>query len=474
MTALNQSLLVRLLCCLVFLLSLGPYRTFAASFNTNIIDSGVVRIEIRLVSGVEITGTGILVNRQGYVLTNYHVIKKIVGAKGARYFVYDGSTEKSKRKLFQVIWYTKQHDIALLKVRDIDPKRHPVIFTDSENSAISKGLRVWSLGFSAASDIAGKKLLKPPIKDGVISIKRNMTLIVRGAATRMYETSAAINAGNSGGPLLDNCGFVIGMNQSRPVSTNAAGTFWSIRSVELIKVLRSNNIKFFYNKTPCQSKSVVVSTVKNKKKSEELDQNWSQWRLFTLLFGSVLILLLGFVFWMKFKVRLSHEGVSQYVRRELSRVLRYRQMNGSDSSLMNKVEGDSSGTNSKQVIVFGILLGRDKIKGLQAAIHDEAIFVGRGRDIECRIKDERVGRQHLKLGWDHDQCTFFIEDLGSVNGTWLSPEHKIEAGKPYYLQAGIEFYIADPELTLVIELPEPETVTAPTINRIDARDDSGS
>ncbi len=462
MAGLNQTLLVRKVCCLVLLFFFSTYQTFAVSFNTDVIDSGVVRIEIKLASGLEVTGTGILVNRQGYVLTNFHVIKTIIGLKSARYYIYDGAVNKIKKKQFQVIWYTKQHDIALLKVSGIDPKRHPVIFTDSESATISKGSRVWSLGFSAASNIAGQKLLKPPIKDGVISIKRKMILIENAAETRMYETSVAINAGNSGGPLLDDCGFVIGMNQSRPVTADAQGTFWSIRSIELIKVLRQKNIKFSYNKIPCQSRRIIAATVNNTRPLKELNRNRDQWRMFTLLLGVSLIMLLGFVVRRKFNKGPGHESVSRYVRRELSRVLRSRQKNGQRHSLLD-VHDELKGA-EKQDMVFGLLLGRGKMEGLQVVIREEALIVGRGRDTDCRVKDERVGRQHLKLGWDHDQCTFYIEDLGSLNGTWLSPEHKVVAGKPYYLQAGIEFYIADPELNFVIELQEPETVTAPVIN----------
>ena len=205
-----------------------------------------------------------------------------------------------------------------------------------------------------------------------------------------------------------------------------------------------------------------------------LNQNRNQWRLFTLLLTVTLILLLGLIYWWKLKVGAGHEGVSQYVRRELSRVLRYRKRDGQNIPPLNPSENAFSVTDGTQDMMLGVLLGRGKMKDLQCAIRGEVILIGRGRDTECRIKDERVGRHHLKLGWDHDQCTFFIEDLGSVNGTWLSPEHKIEAGKPYYLQAGIEFYIADPEITLVIELPEAETVTAPAINHLKAGNDENS
>ncbi|VAW74393.1 hypothetical protein MNBD_GAMMA12-150 [hydrothermal vent metagenome] len=441
------------LACTVLLWIAGVCQSvFGASFNPKIIDSGVVRIEITLSSGNVITGTGILINRQGYVLTNFHVIKQLIGAKDAKSIVYDGTTKNILKKNFRIVWHTREQDIALLKVSNIDVERHPLIFTDSENIAITKGIRVWSLGFSAASDIGGHKLLMPPLKDGVISIKREMTLSDTSLVTKMYETNATINSGNSGGPLLDNCGFVIGMNQSRPVSTYAQGTFWSIRSIELVKALKKNKVKFYYNKSPCQTKAIVLPL--------ELKPN--QWRLFTLLLSISLVLLLGLIFWWKFKTAPSHEGVSQYVRRELSRVLKHRQRSGQSKTGFNVSSNIDSITTQAQAPVLGILIGRGKMKGLQQTIHDKSILVGRGRDVECRIKDERVGRHHLRVGWNNEQCTFFVEDLGSVNGSWLSPEHKLEEYKPYYLQAGIEFYIADPEITLVIELPEPETITSPT------------
>ncbi len=438
----------------------------AAPFNTKILDSGVVRIEIRLPGGVKITGSGFLINRDGYVLTNYHVIKRIIGASNVEYFVYDGNIREYKRKKFRVIWYTSKHDIALLKVENIDKARHPVILADSENDTITKGMHVWTLGFPAASDTAGAISLEPILKDGVISIKRDMTLVYKAPSTKMYEHSAAINGGNSGGPLLDNCGFVIGMNQSKasPVLV-AQGTFWSIRSAELIKVLRQQNIKFHLTTVGCRSSTVIDSNESYQSLLRQLNSNRNRWRLFTLMLVGVFTLLLAVLFWWKYKTKTSHEGVSQFVRRELSRILRHRDASGMDSSLTGSASGERMTIMAnRQDITFGIVVGCGTMQGRQCIIRGAPILVGRGREADMRIKDERVGRRHLKLGWDQAQRNFYLEDLGSVNGTWLSEDRKIEPGSRYYLQAGVEFCIADPELVFKIELPEAETVTAPTIN----------
>lgn len=445
--------------------------SLAARFNTDIIDSGVVRITIRHASGREVTGSGILLNRRGYVLTNYHVIKSIIGAKNINYFVFDGDNKNIKRKKFQVLSYSRNRDIALIKVENIDQKRHPIIFADSESSTIFKGMRVWTVGFSAASEIAGEKKisLNPPMKDGTISIKRKMILVSKASATRMFEHTAAINGGNSGGPLLNTCGYVIGMNQSKASAAfSAHGTFWSIRSVELIEYLKQNDININYQVKPCQPSTVIVSGERHKNILVALNANRNRWRLFTIvLAGTLTLLLLGFILWWKFRTRTSHEGVSQFVRRELSRVLRHRSGNAFESRGHSVSSEPMTVVSSRHNITYGILVGRGIMKGKQFVIGSTPLLLGRGRETDCRIKDERVGRRHLKLGWDQDQCNFFIEDLGSVNGTWLSPEHKIESGNPYYLQAGVEFYIADQEIAFAIELPEAETVTNPVTDDLE-------
>ncbi|VAW74395.1 hypothetical protein MNBD_GAMMA12-151 [hydrothermal vent metagenome] len=449
---------------LIFLLliSLFVQAGVAAPFNTHILDSGVVRIEIRLANGGKITGSGMLVNREGYVLTNYHVIHKILKTKNAHFFIYDGNLRKPERKKFKIVWYAHRHDIALLKVENINQKRHPVIFADSENDNTTKGMRVWTLGFPAASDTAGAISLEPILKDGVISIKRDMTLVTSTISTHMYEHSAVINGGNSGGPLLNNCGFVIGMNQSKASSTLIAqGTFWSIRSIELIKALSRLNIKFYFTRATCRASTVIDSSESHQAFLKQLNNSYNRWQIMTLLLAGLFIIFITSLFWWKYKTHTSHEGVSKYVRHELSRILKHRE-NREDTALVQErtVSGERMTVIShNQDTVFGILVGHGIVQGQQCFIREAPILIGRGREVDFRIKDERVGRRHVKLGWDQAQRKFYIEDLGSVNGTWLTSDQKINSGHRYYLTIGMKFCVADVDIILSVSLPDSGVLT---------------
>ena len=459
------------LCIISLLLSISVVsQIWAVPFNTRILDSGVLRIIVKHNSGRLITGSGFLVNRSGHVLTNYHVIHSIIGSSKVDHYVL-GGIKGTRKNRFKLVWYSREQDIALLKVEGLGKQRHPLIIADSEHASITKGLKVWTLGFPGASDTAGLTRFSPEpvLKDGIISVKRNMILVRNATATRMYEHNAVINSGNSGGPLLDNCGRVIGMNQSKALSklmnakgrvTVSEGTFWSIRSVELVQRLKKLGVNFHYTADSCKASTVVPGGKSYLEMLEQLDHNKNRWRLITIVLAIVLIIVLGFVIWWKFKTRNTHEGVSQFVRRELSRVLRHRY--GVDGKILAGKETENIEPATVYVpkpgIVFGILFGRGALSGKQFSITQNTAVLGRGRQSDFQIKDDRVGRSHMKIGWDETQCNFYIEDMGSVNGTWLSSGNRIEPNSRYYMQAGVEFYIADPELLFVIELPEKPTI----------------
>jgi pSer/pThr/pTyr-binding forkhead associated (FHA) protein len=57
---------------------------------------------------------------------------------------------------------------------------------------------------------------------------------------------------------------------------------------------------------------------------------------------------------------------------------------------------------------------------------------------------EEISRKHLSIRFDEKTNKFILEDSSS-NGTFLSSNQKLESGKPYYLNAGDRFYVADPK-----------------------------
>jgi S1-C subfamily serine protease len=140
------------------------------------------------------TGTGFIWDKQGHIVTNYHVIK---GHKTAKVKLSD-----QKSYIADVIGTSPRHDLAVLKIRDKIKMPRPVRVGRSKNLQV--GQKVFAIGNPFGLDHT--------LTTGIISaLGRSLD----NSAVKMDEliqTDAAINPGNSGGPLLDSQGRLIGVN----------------------------------------------------------------------------------------------------------------------------------------------------------------------------------------------------------------------------------------------------------------------
>lgn len=155
------------------------------------------------VSGSEYAwGTGIVLTEDGYILTNAHVIS---GSDSAGVVTQDGQEHEAL-----LIGEDTQSDLAVLKidVRGLSPAQ----FGDSDELRVGDGV-------AAIGNPLGEEL-KGTMTTGIISaINRDITMF--GHKMSLLQTSAAINEGNSGGPLFNMYGQVIGitnMKMSAPLA----------------------------------------------------------------------------------------------------------------------------------------------------------------------------------------------------------------------------------------------------------------
>jgi len=138
------------------------------------------------------TGTGVIIDKAGHILTNLHVVENLS----------DISVSLSSGDLFTAILLGSDEatDLALLKIKP-DAALYPVTFADSEDLVV--GQRVLAMGnaFGFGWSVTG----------GLISSLHRSDFQDRDY-TNYIQTDAAINPGNSGGPLVDARGHVIGIN----------------------------------------------------------------------------------------------------------------------------------------------------------------------------------------------------------------------------------------------------------------------
>lgn len=146
---------------------------------------------------VEIVGSGFIISEDGYIITNEHV------AGNAEELIIAMSNGKEYKG--QLIGTDHVSDVALIK---IDQTGLPFVrFGDSDNLMIGE----WAIALGNPFGLFIRN--KPTVTVGVVSAaNRNFSPIDGRIYENMIQTDAAINTGNSGGPLCNAEGFVIGMN----------------------------------------------------------------------------------------------------------------------------------------------------------------------------------------------------------------------------------------------------------------------
>src|ERR1700689_2198314 len=150
------------------------------------------------------TGSGIVIDANGTILTNYHVIANAI--KGTVSF------EKGQTVEAQVVGKDPSNDLAILKISTDGLTLHPLTLGDS--STVQVGDPVYAIGNPFD--------LERTLTTGVISaLQRQITAPNGFTINNVLQTDAPINPGNSGGPLLNIAGEVIGINSQ--IETGGSG-----------------------------------------------------------------------------------------------------------------------------------------------------------------------------------------------------------------------------------------------------------
>ncbi len=145
-------------------------------------------------------GSGFVVDKDGYVLTNRHVVE---GADQIFVTLPGETLANGKRYEAKLAGKDARTDVALLK---IEPKEPLTVLELGDSDQIDVG--EWVMAIGNPFGLGGNS-----VTVGVVSFKgRPQTLGVTGTSVDMIQTDAAINPGNSGGPLLNTRGQVVGIN----------------------------------------------------------------------------------------------------------------------------------------------------------------------------------------------------------------------------------------------------------------------
>lgn len=407
----------------------------ASEFNEDILNSVVLVYEDIVQDGEWLgygTGTGFFVGYEGedpeYFVTNYHVIEVFVEVGG-------GASESTLMVLFDqnnaeeayVVDYDKEKDLAVLRLVEPTSQRRPLKLANP--GAI--GSKVFTIGFPAVADTVESISAYSGEDATVMGGNISRLSAEKGTGRKIIQTNATIQGGNSGGPLVDDKGNVIGVNTFSLVDENGVkveGFNYAVSIEELLPLLNRNNVPYELWEEPEPIKPIV----------------------FVLAGGLVLVLaavLLAVILAARKKEKTAGESVRQAA--QISEPVR-------QSSQISESVQDAAATMPMQKQSQAVLCSLSpQHGGMRVSLAGRQVLIGRDRascQIVFREGTPGVSRMHCSVSWDDVRREFVLMDLKSSYGTFLANGQKLTPGMPYYLKTGDCFYLGDRENEIRAEM----------------------
>ena len=390
------------------------------------------------------SGTGFILNKEGWVATNYHVID---GGE-IFYILKDGAKvsrpDLATRPNAEIKFTEPDLDLAVLK------------FTDVENEVLSpvalagvvpeKGLRVRAIGYPGAAgdnDVQRSSFeADATITEGVLGRDYTCTWGKNSPPLRCIQHSAEVSWGNSGGPLMDSCGRVIGVNTQISLSgialvptkngvveaaAQAPGVYFASNITELTKLLDSRNIAYQFSKSKCLSGVDALQDLVKKA---------------VLGVAAAFIALAGILVFVLRKAKTQpafaqnapivqpnyqNGGAVQPVP---TKVVPAQQHNQSGGQVV-RLDGRSESGARFSLVLSVVQLTSGVVLGRQGSIP------------AASIDDAAISRMHAALNWRDDNL--YVTDQNSMNGTYVNGR-QIPPGTEMPLKMGDELKLGTVQL----------------------------
>lgn len=172
-------------------------------------------------------GSGVIFNEEGYILTNYHVVQDVVQSGGTVQVIFNNGQEVAAK----VVNYDPNFDIAVVKINE--EVTVPAVAEFGDSDTLIQGETAVAIGNPLGAELLGS------VSSGIISaIDRSLD----EGDVKYIQTDAAISPGNSGGPLINSKGQVIGINTVKKVGQGVEGLGFAV-PINQIKPLLENLMK---------------------------------------------------------------------------------------------------------------------------------------------------------------------------------------------------------------------------------------
>lgn len=344
------------------------------------------------------TGSGFIVAPE-IIATNHHVVKGAVKMVA----VIANRTGEGKPYPIELIWGSHNSDLALLKAPGLNLP--PLVLSEK---LPTKGHHVTAIGYpGVADDVVDFKGVESTLTQGIVGRIIDSPVVEGGPNVNMIQHSAAINSGNSGGPLVDKCGRVVGINEAKAkgriekdgkgFSINQSdGISLALATTVLTNGLKVSNIAYTSSDIDCLGEQ----------SSSPQNNSFATW--VQIIGISIALILAGGAFFFSIKKKeVIRETFTQFRRRK------------PDNNYATPIQQ----TNLKYWRLKGDYPdGRVINISISSSMFNHGpIFIGRDSN-SCKvlIDDPSVSRKHAVIELSTDSLK--ISDPGSTNGTWLDRE----------------------------------------------------
>lgn len=392
----------------------------AEGFDTAAIEASVVRVVVNLVQPDQFSiGTGWIVHGRRIVVTNNHVVEGGTAYRLA--MMEDGKPKVVEARLLR---RSENKDLAVLEaVSDLPGKALPLAGYETKATT-----RVIAIGFPGTADLAffadrstgemkvvrfgpdDEDFYRPTWTEGVASRNLSYFRTLDGPA---LQHSAAINKGNSGGPLIDSCGRVLGVNTIRAIDEDPQGVFYAIHPKEVTRFLEGASF------TPTVLSGACTATGPTN----------AQAFVVPMFLASLLLAATSlWVAWRR-QVPVVVKPLTAVADR-MSRVAAFGRPDRAGAREPVRREPSPPPKRAKRAMTFipkssgpEFVIDRDKLD------RGQALVIGRSRGSDITLSHESVSRRHARI-WLDKSGVLWIEDLGSSAGTFVDSARVTKAAVP--------------------------------------------